>query len=62
MFQLYLRLCIHDSDASLSAQFTGRYLVINSNTRIAMMRTYRCRFKFVMLIHVMVSLSVINNT
>ena len=62
MFQLLLRLCLHDSNASLSAQFIGCYLMINSNSRIAIMRTYRCRFKFAMLIHAMMSLSVINNT
>ena len=39
-----------------------RYLMINSNTRVAIMRTYRCRFKFAMLIHIMMSFSVINNT
>ena len=61
MFQLLPRLCLHDSDASLSAQFIGRYLMLNSNTQIAIMRTHLCRFKFVMLIHVMMSLPVIDN-
>ena len=55
------RICFHNSGPCFPVHFTEHNLKSNSGTKVAIMRTYRCSFKFAMLIQVMMSLSVINN-
>lgn len=57
MLQLYL----HESGPCFKVQFTGCY-VMTRGLSFAVMKTYRCTFNFVMLIHIMMSFSNVHNT
>ena len=61
VFQPLPQICFHNSGTCFPAHFTEHNLKSNSDTKVAVMKTYRCSFKFAMLIQVMMSLSVITN-
>ena len=62
IFQPLPRICFHNSGPCFPVLFTEHNLKSNPDTKVAVIRTYHYSFKFAMLIQVMMSLSVINNT